>query len=107
MDGLPAIAQFRQRPGARVLGHDVSSADEIPEDLFAFVCLEVENDTLLAAVGTQVVRALPAGKWWSPLPRVIAPRRLNLDDLCPQVGQRHRTKRTTEHTRQVDDADSV
>src|SRR2546426_11154978 len=50
---------------------------------------------------------LSYGKRRSPLPGVIAAGRLNLDDLCPQVGQRHRTKGTTEHTRQVNDADSV
>src|SRR3989442_16014945 len=107
MDGLPPKAQFGQRARTKVLGHNIGSTDEIPESLYVPVRLEIENDTLLTVVGTQVVRALPVGKRRSPLSHIIAPGRLDLDNLCPQVGQGHRTKGTTEHTRQVDDADSM
>src|SRR5437867_2380990 len=99
---MPVCSRARKAASAPMIAHIISSTDEMPADLFVLVRLEIQDDTFLTVVGTQVVRALPVSRRGSPLPRVIAPRRLNLDNLCPQIGQGHRTKGTTEHTRQID-----
>ena len=86
-----------------VLDEDVRVRQEPPQDLGAIGRLEVETETAFVPVDGEVVgrRPVPVGRFGayprrSPAAGRIALRRLHLDDVRPQVAEKHRAVRPGE-----------
>ena len=98
--------------GPEVLDEHVGAGEEASKDGRAVGLLEVEPDAPLVAVDREEVgggsRAvgLVADPRRSPAARRVALRRLDLDDVRPEVGQQHRAVGPGEDRRAVDDADA-
>ena len=69
-------------------------------------CLEVEHDAALVAVHREVVVTFAARPATADLPRRLAIRRLDLDDVGAHVGQERAAQRPRDEVRQFDDADA-
>src|SRR3954451_14684731 len=108
-----AKAEPGQGAGAEVLEQDVGPAQQLGEQRFVAVVLEVEGDRLLVAVGRQEVGGLPIPgirlHERRPPPAGVAPGAgaLPLDHPGAEVAEHHRGVRPGEGAGQVDDEDAV
>src|SRR5207245_7969673 len=85
---LVAETHLRHHARAEVLEHDVGLLHERGEDLLAARIAQVEADALLAAVVNREVYALaPYHRRMGA--RLLAARRLDLDDLGAEIGEGH------------------
>ena len=96
----------RHDAGTEVLQHDVGLAHQRGEDLLAAVAAQVEADALLAAVVDGEIDAL-AAHHRRVAARLLAARRLDLDDLGAEVGQDHAAARAGLETRQLENTNAV
>ena len=95
-------------PGFEVLNQHITDANQTPDQLFAGIRLEIDGDAFFIAVGTQVIRAFPAGKRRPPGPGIIpAARPFDLDDLGPKVSQSHGAERPGQDAREIKDPKTV
>ncbi len=97
--------QPRQHARAEALDQHVGRPKQIGEYLAPGLVLEVQRDRTLAAVEADEVAGSAAGQERAEPARVVAPRRLDLDDLGAQIAQDHVRERPGEHPRHVDDDD--
>ncbi len=109
---LVAEAQASEATGPEVLDDHVGAGEEASKNGRAIGLLEVEPDAPLVAVDGEVIGSgsraigLVADPWRSPAARRVALRRLDLDDVGPEVGQQHRAVGPGENRRAVDDAET-
>ena len=109
---LVAEAQAGEAAGSEVLDDHVGAGEEASKNGRAIGLLEVEPDAPLVAVDGEVIGSgsravgLVADPWRSPAARRVALRRLDLDDVGPEVGQQHRAVGPGEDRRAVDDAET-
>ena len=93
----------RHEAGPEILEHHVGLADQLEGARLALRRVDVEHDALLVAVE----RAEKADAEPGQLARLVAARRLDLDDFGAQVGEDHSARRSHDHVREFDDADAV
>src|SRR5204862_3794739 len=98
LQNLVAEPQTRHHGRTKVFDDDIGSLDEAQECLRPGIALEIEHERALAAVPTLESERRHA-EW-------IAARRLDLDDVRAEIGEQHRTERTGDEARQVQDADA-
>ena len=99
-----AQPQRRHFPGFEVLNQHIADADQTPDQRLSGLGFEIDGDAFFIAVGTQVIRAFPAGKRRPPGPGIIpAARPFDLDDLSPQVSQSHGAERPGQDARKIKD----
>jgi hypothetical protein len=104
------VAQPEPVGGARPerLDHDVGAIAQLAREREIGRVLEVEDDRALVAVEAQVVGRALLDERRPPGARVVAAvGPLDLDDVGPEVAQRHRAQRPGEHAREVGDEDAV
>jgi hypothetical protein len=103
---LISIAQTLHRSGPEVFQQNVRARQKPVEDGPVRRCLQVQRDRLLAAVERREIGAVLAHEGREG-PRVVAgcgP--FDLDDMRPEIAERHGRERPGEHMRQVEDDDS-
>jgi hypothetical protein len=96
--GLVVEAQFGHQARTEVLEHHVALLDQFERGRMALGRLDVEHDALFVAVE----RTEEADAETRQLARLVASRRLDLDDLGAEVGQDHPAGRAHHHVREFD-----
>ena len=101
-------AELGQRAWPEVFDEHVGARDEPIERGSALRLLEVERHALLVAVDAHEVRALARLERRTPAACIVALAGLfDLDDPCPEVGEKHRAVRPGEHPGEVEDGDTL
>jgi hypothetical protein len=100
-------------PGGRpvVVDEQVGRRQQAIERGATIVGLQVEHDAALVAVDAHEVRAEAVGRVAPPrrppAPRLVARRRLDLDDVGAEIGEEHRGERPGQDSAGVDDPDAL
>ena len=93
------------------MDQQVGAIGQAVEQVAAGIGPQVDHDAALVAVDRAEVGAAPilrlAPPRWSPAAALVAARRLELDDVRPQIGQQHGGERAGQDTRAVHDAQAV
>src|SRR5207302_8680909 len=89
-----AELQIGHGPRPKVLHHDIGAADKLAEYLLSLRRFEIERDRALVAIQADEGRAFAVQQGRHMADLVAAVRRLDLDDLCAQVGELHPTERS-------------
>ena len=101
-----------ERTGTQVLHEHVAARDQPAQDLGALRGSRVEPDAAFVAINREVVAGLAgivplgigcAGVRRTVETRGVAGRRLDLDDVGPEVAEQHRAVRPRQHRREVRD----
>ena len=107
--GLDAKAGSRARPV--VVDEEIGVGQQAVEVRAARIGAKVEDDRALVAIDRCEIRAAPVGRIAPPRrpprARLVALRRLDLDDVGAEVGEEHRRERAGQDAARVDHADAV
>ncbi len=107
-DLLVAEPEALERARLEVRDHHVRALAQPTCELAVGGVAEVEDDRALVAIRGMVVGGAALRiRRRRPASRVVAVRRLDLDDVGAQVAERLRDERAREHPGQVDDAQAV
>jgi hypothetical protein len=90
-----------------VLDEHVAAPDQRAEHGAGLIVGEVQHHAALVAIDAEKIGGLAPRIGWPPAARVVAPRRLNLDDFGAHVAERHGGERPGEDSRQVEDLEAL
>ena len=111
VQGIGVEAQAARGAGSVVVHEQVRRGKQAVEAGAAGIGLEIEDDRALVAIDRCEVRAAPIGRVTPPrrppVARLVTIGRLDLDDVCAEVGEEHRRERAGQHAAGVDHPDSV
>ncbi len=99
-------SQARHHAGPGILHHHVTMLREIAHDGPALVRLQVDSEAVLAAIEVAIDHAFAVTNG-NGAPVLFPGRRLDLDDLRPQVGQLARAIGSGHHGREIQYPDAV
>ncbi len=106
LDVLVTKPESRKRTGPKILDDDVGLAAEPADDLAGLGIVQIEAQVPFSRVLLHVIEpdAVDIGQADAT---EIARRRLDLGDVGAEIAQRFRAMRSSEHAREVDDAQSL
>ena len=95
-------AVLAHRAGLEVFGDDVGTRRKLARNIGAFRQMEVDRDALLVAVEHRK----ETGPRAEQAARTVAVDRFDLDHFGAHVGEHHAARRSHDHVREFDDAES-
>ena len=100
--GVPIEAPFGHFPGLEVLDQDVGVVQQAIQHRLARVRRKIEPEAFLVAIDPGEIGTLSVTKRRPPGPRIVAPRRLDLDHLGAVITEYLGTERAGQDARQID-----
>ncbi len=97
---------FLQRAGLEVFNQNVGGLEQAEKNLAPLRLGEIEHDAALVAIDADEIGGGITLEGWPPAARLIALRRLDLDDFGTVVAEHLRAVRPAEHAREIDHLDA-